>query len=113
MEHRWWSWPTRRDGPATAARRRRSGLRVGLAVAALVGGGGATAPAADDARPHRSLERFAASVSRVRLLDDATVRAGAAAVSPRSAPGALTVLRAGLVQDQAPADQTLSPRRCS
>jgi len=84
-----------------------------LAVAALVGGGLATAPVADAARPHRSLERFAASVSRVRLLDDGTVRVRVAVVCPRSAPGDLTVLRAGLVQDQARADRTLSPLRCS
>jgi hypothetical protein len=113
MVHRWWSWPTKREQPAVAARRRWSGLGVGLVVAALLGGGLATAPTADAARPHRSLERFAASVSRVRLLDDGTVRVRVAVVCPRSAPGDLTVLRAGLVQERARADRTLSPLRCS
>src|SRR5215213_2016419 len=113
MVHRWWSRRTKRRGPAAAARRRRSGLGVGLAVVALLGGGLATAPAGDAAGPQRSLERLAASVSRVRLLDDGTVRVRVAVVCPRSAPGDLTVLRASLVQEQARADRTLSPLRCT
>ena len=83
-------------------------------MAALLAGALTTAPAAEAAQRHRSLERFEASVSRVRLLADGTVRIRVAVLCPRSAPGDLTVLRADLTQEQsARAERTLSPLRCT
>src|SRR5919112_298746 len=107
LAHRWRSWRSRGPEPATAGRRRR--LAVGLALTALIASALTTAPAAEAAQRHRSLERFEASVSRVRLLADGTVRIRVAVLCPRSAPGDLTVLRTVTVALTSSADDAFQP----
>jgi hypothetical protein len=90
-------------------------LGAALALLAFVGGSVATAPAAQAASRRRAPDEFAASVSRVLLRADGSVRVRLAVLCPRNAPGDFTVLRATLLQAEgsARAEETLSPLRCT